>query len=105
MNLLVVVDSDHIYQKKKYMKQVHLLPNYWGKGYATEALNKVICHAFETLKVKNLFAGHNPNNIKSKKMLEKLGFNFIGAEYYIPTGLQHPSYLYKKINIVNNIFN
>lgn len=36
---------------------------------------------------KNLFAGHNPKNIGSEKVLKKLGF-------HSPTRLEHPSYLY-----------
>ena len=47
------------------------------------------------MKVDNLFAGHNPKNSASKKLLTKIGFKFIRDEYYAPTGLMHPSYLYK----------
>ena len=76
---------------------IHLIDKYWNCGYAKEAGSKVIDYAFETLKVANLFAGHNPKNTVSKKMLEKLGFNYFKDEYYEPTGLNHPSYLMKKM--------
>ena len=39
-----------------------------------------------------IFAGHNPKNTASCYVLEKLGFQYIGDEYYEPTGLYHPSY-------------
>ena len=70
----------------------HLRPEYWGQGYAMEAANSVIQYAFTTLNAKALFAGHNPNNIASKKLLKKLGFVYIKDEFYPPTGLYHPSY-------------
>lgn len=73
----------------------HLLPEYWGHGLASEAAQAIIAYAFDVLKVENLFAGHNPNNLASAKMLAKLGFVYTHDEYYPPTGLKHPSYLYK----------
>ena len=82
-------------EKNIYEIGIHILPQYWGKGNGIEALNTVIEYAFKELKVKDLFAGHNPKNIASKKLLAKVGFHYIGEEYYEPTGLMHPSYLYK----------
>lgn len=49
--------------------------------------------AFETLHVDGLFAGHNPDNPTSKHILGKLGFRYIGDEFYAPTGMHHPSYM------------
>ena len=78
-----------------YELGIHLLPEFWGQGLASEAVQKVVKYAFEELKVNNLFAGHNPKNISSRRMLEKNGFHFVREEFYEPTGLMHPSYLYK----------
>ena len=82
-------------EKNIYEIGIHILPQYWGKGIASEALKSVIEYAFKELKVENLFAGHNPKNSASKKLLTKVGFQFVREEYYEPTGLMHPSYLYK----------
>ena len=71
----------------------HLLPAYWGQGLAEEAGRAVVAFAFEELNVKGLFAGHHPENAASKKVLDKLGFQFTHEELYAPTGLKHPSYL------------
>ena len=71
---------------------IHLLPEYWHLGYGSEACKALIDYSFKVLKVNKLFAGHNPNNINSKKLLNSLGFKYIGDEYYEPTGLMHPSY-------------
>ena len=83
-------------EKSIYEIGIHILPQYLGKGIGSEALNTVIEYAFKELKVENLFAGRNPKNNASKKMLTKVGFKFVREEYYAPTGLMHPSYLYKK---------
>lgn len=69
----------------------HLLPEFWEQGYAAEAITAVINHARER-GFSKLFAGHNPQNYASQKMLQKLGFCYIGNEFYPPTGLDHPSY-------------
>lgn len=71
----------------------HLRPEFWGKGYAAEAAHAVITYAFADLKAEKLFAGHHPDNHKSQKLLQKLGFLYIGDEFYEPTGLYHPSYV------------
>lgn len=70
----------------------HLKTAFWGKGYAFEAASRVIRYAFEDLHVQSLFAGHNPKNLASKALLQKLGFQFSHEELYEPTGLNHPSY-------------
>jgi len=71
----------------------HLRGAFQGKGFAPEAANAVISLAKTTLRAKSLFAGHNPKNIVSAKVLAKLGFSYTGDEFYAPTGLYHPSYL------------
>lgn len=81
-------------EKGIYELGFHLKSQYWGKGYAFEAASAAIRFAFENLKAANLFAGHNPNNAASKKLLEKLGFKYTHDEFYPPTGLKHPSYLF-----------
>jgi [ribosomal protein S5]-alanine N-acetyltransferase len=72
---------------------VHLRKAFWGQGFAPEATRAVIEYAFNILGVKALFAGHNPANEASRRLLEKLGFRYTHDEYYSPTGLDHPSYL------------
>ncbi|HUP59313.1 MAG TPA: GNAT family N-acetyltransferase [Thermoanaerobaculia bacterium] len=71
----------------------HLLPQFWGRGLATEASRAVIDYAFDTRHVRALFAGHHPDNVRSKRTLERLGFEYWRHDLYPPTGLQHPGYL------------
>lgn len=71
----------------------HIRANHWGKGLASEAALGVMDYAFHILTASGLFAGHNPQNVASRHLLQKLGFQYTHDEYYAPTGLQHPSYL------------
>ena len=70
----------------------HFLPQFWGKGLATEAAQAVISYAFGPLALKGLFAGHHPDNAASAHVLKKLGFRYTHDEIYPPTGELHPSY-------------
>ena len=70
----------------------HLRKKYWGMGYASEAAKVVIDYSFTILGADKLYAGHHPKNKASEKLLLKLGFQYIGKNFYEPTGLYHPSY-------------
>lgn len=72
---------------------VHIRRAHFRHGFALEASATVMTHAFTALKVKALFAGHNPANEGSHRLLSRLGFRYTHDELYPPTGLQHPSYL------------
>jgi len=74
----------------------HICADQWGYGYATEAALAVMRYAFEMLKLNALFAGHNPKNEASRHLLLKLGFRYTHDEFYPPTGLHHPSYLFSR---------
>lgn len=76
----------------------HLKPEYWGRGYGGEAARAVIDYAFDHLHLKELFAGHHPDNANSGKLLRKLDFTPAGTHYYPPTGLEHPAYVLKNPN-------
>jgi ribosomal-protein-alanine N-acetyltransferase len=72
---------------------VHIRSAFWRRGYAYEAVTGVIDYAIDHLGVRSLFAGHNPANEASRRLLRKLGFRYTHDEYYAPTGLDHPSYI------------
>jgi ribosomal-protein-alanine N-acetyltransferase len=79
--------------QKIYEIGVHVRPVHWGHGYAQEATRAIMEYAFDRVGATGLFAGHNPANEASRRVLEKLGFHYTHDELYPPTGLQHPSYL------------
>jgi RimJ/RimL family protein N-acetyltransferase len=70
----------------------HLLKAKWGRGYALEVADGVVRHGFETLQFPMLRAGHHPDHVNSKRILVKLGFQYVQDEFYKPTGLMHHSY-------------
>jgi ribosomal-protein-alanine N-acetyltransferase len=74
----------------------HLLKTKWGRGFAFEVAQGVVNHAFEKLQFPMLRAGHHPEHLNSRKILLKLGFQFVDAVFYKPTGLMHPTYKLRK---------
>ena len=46
----------------------------WGKGYMHEALQALLAHAFETMRLRRLEADVDPRNAASIRTLERLGF-------------------------------
>ena len=75
---------------------VHIRPAFWRRGLAVEASRAVLDHAFNVLDAPAVFAGHNPANSASRELLARIGFVYTHDELYPPTGLMHPSYLYKR---------
>ena len=71
----------------------HLLPKFWGQGLATEAARAVITFAFEKYAAKKLSAGHHPDNLSSKKVLDKLGFGYTHHENSPELGIDIPYYM------------
>lgn len=55
-----------------------LLPNKWGKGYATEAAKCVLTLCFDNLKLHRIGAGVAVDNKGSIRILEKLGMTLEG---------------------------
>jgi len=51
-----------------------LKPEYWGKSYMSEILLKVIEFGFNEFKLHSIVGNVNPENKRSIKLLEKLGF-------------------------------
>lgn len=59
----------------KYVSYV-LSTSYWGRGYVTEGLNRIIQYVFEEMKIDLLSAFHFPHNNRSKRVLERCGFQY-----------------------------
>ena len=56
--------------------------DYWGNGYATEALHAVVDYAFTDLAHDALQAGARVTNPASRRVLEKCGFQWTGVGLY-----------------------
>ena len=60
------------FKKAEISYSIH--PDFWNKGYATTAINKVLTYAFKTLNLHRIEAGVAVANTASIHVLEKTGF-------------------------------
>lgn len=51
----------------------------WGHGYATEAGRAVVAHAFDTIGLPEVVAVSDPANVRSHRVLARLGFQRAGT--------------------------
>lgn len=63
----------------------HFAKKYWGKGYATEAGKTCVKYAKEHLEINKIKASVHPDHISSRKVLEKLGFKYMGLKWFEDT--------------------
>jgi len=54
----------------------------WGRGYATEAGRAALKYGFDALNFEEVVARTTPENYASRRVLEKLGFEFRGIVYH-----------------------
>lgn len=54
---------------------------YWGKGYATEVTKALVSWGFKNLNVEVIVAFVESENIPSRRVLEKCGFNHLGLKH------------------------
>jgi ribosomal-protein-alanine N-acetyltransferase len=54
-----------------------LIKKYWGQGFATEAAEAWLNYGFTTMGLSTIYAMADVNNAASKKVLEKIGLNYI----------------------------
>ena len=69
-----------------------LSADYWGRGLATEGAREVIRHAFAELGLEELVSFTAPGNLRSRRVMEKLGMTHLPADDFdhprLPEG--HP---------------
>lgn len=75
-------DPDPI--EEKYGREIGYVlgKDYWGRGLMTEAVNAVIMHCFGVLGFDYLTCGHFLRNNRSRRVIEKCGFCFLGESNY-----------------------
>lgn len=54
-------------------------PGCRGQGYATEAVRRVLAHAFDDLALLVVAVCHYPENAASRRVIEKCGFTYEGT--------------------------
>lgn len=60
---------------------------FWGQGLIPEAVNELLRHAFEDLRLSSVWCGYYDGNEKSKRAQEKCGFVYHHTEYNKPVPL------------------
>lgn len=81
--------------------------SFWGMGYATELGKQMIKEAFSTTNIKGIYGMAQPGNKASRRVLEKIGMDYLGnqifrdcedAFYYIPYAKIKNSNMYEVEN-------
>jgi len=58
------------------------IKRYWGNGYATEAAKAAVQYGFQTVSLSDIYAVAMPENVASRKVLEKCGLKFVNEFEY-----------------------
>ena len=54
---------------------------YWGNGYMTEAVIEMVGHAFAELRMRKVWGAFFEENVRSRRVMEKVGFRYFCTEY------------------------
>ncbi len=54
-------------------------PEFWGQGYASEAVRPIVDFGFENLGLHRIYGLIDPDNVASIRVLEKMGFDREGV--------------------------
>jgi RimJ/RimL family protein N-acetyltransferase len=55
-----------------------LMPRWWNQGFATEAGQAALCYVFERVGLEEIVAYTTPTNVRSRRVMEKLGMQYSG---------------------------
>ncbi|WP_249435634.1 GNAT family protein [Paenibacillus sp. Marseille-Q4541] len=71
-------------------------PDYWGKGYASEAASAMLKFGFEQPEVHRIYATCRPGNVGSSKVMKRIGMTQEGVlrEHVFYNGEYHSSLLF-----------
>ena len=78
VGLIALKPGSPRFQKAEVWYKLH--PDFWNKGYATEALKKIVQYGFKELGLHRIEAGCAVENFGSIKVLEKVGMKKEGRK-------------------------
>lgn len=71
IGLIALTAINPKFKSAKIWYKLH--PDHWGKGFATEALRKIVKFGFQNLQLHRLEGGCAVDNVASCKVMEKVG--------------------------------
>jgi ribosomal-protein-alanine N-acetyltransferase len=91
-SIALAIDIEHNCGEVAYV----LAEKYWGNGYATEAVKKVLSFGFEELNLNRIEADFFAENLASERVLQKAGLIKEGTfrQRYIKFDTYHDAVLY-----------
>ncbi len=96
-NLIGTIGYHAWHQKHKRAEiGYELHPDFWSKGYGSEAITEVISYGFSALQLNRISAIVYPENVPSQKMLERAGFHKEGtlAKYMVQNNHIYDCFMY-----------
>lgn len=92
----------HKWNKRSFRAEIgyDLYPDFWGQGYMTEALQKVIAHGFGQMNLHRIEALIYVENKRSMQLLKKIGFKEEGVllDYFALNGEFYDHAVYSLLN-------
>jgi ribosomal-protein-alanine N-acetyltransferase len=89
----------------EYTKEVQIgylfAKSYWGRGLATEAAEAALKHGFEIAKLDRIVGVSVPENLASRRVMEKVGMQYKRNDYYYNNHVVYysiNSFMYKHRN-------
>ena len=79
-------------QRGVLMVGVHLARPFWSGRLGEEAARAVVAYAWEHTGAVALTAGHDPKNVHSQALVERLGFRYTHHEVWGPHKSLNPHY-------------
>ena len=76
VGLLFHPDTNHWWGENSAELGYWIAEEFWGNGFGFEASEVIVDRAFNELGVERIFASFKYGNIRSMKVLEKLGFKY-----------------------------
>ena len=76
---------------------LNLHPSYWQKGYMMEAVLCTMKYIFENLDIENIVYGYAEENLRSKSLCNRIGFNFYSEH------IEHFIRIDKDIKVIETI--
>ena len=79
-----LVYDRYIEENKSLEITCHLHPNYWKRGYMTEAIIESMKYIFNNYDIENIRYEYAEDNFRSKALKDKIGFKYTGyhTKYY-----------------------